>query len=97
MIHYTCSFRCTSPECLSPDHLRAPLMNVKSVNPTGVQRKVQSAVLQRTARPTAKSLYFISVLYQSEFWNLESPRLLITELPFEQCCQHSNERQSLLC
>lgn len=79
------SFRSTSPECSSPDHLTVPSMILNSVRLTGLQRKIRSAALQRKTRVIAKSLYrcCASVLYQSEFWNLGSPRLLITRLPSE--------------
>lgn len=89
MTGYSSSFRSTSPEYSSPRHLTAPLMILNSIRLMGPQRKVRSAALQRKTRPIAKSLFSASVLYQSEFWNLGSPRLLITRSPPKQCFQHS--------
>lgn len=57
--YYSSSFRSTSPECSSPDHLTAPLMILNSIRLMGPQRKVQSAALQRKTRLIAKSLCFM--------------------------------------
>lgn len=60
MIYCSSSFRSISPGCWSLDHLTPPLMILNSISLMGLQRTVQTVALQRTIRPIAKSLYFIS-------------------------------------
>lgn len=68
------SFRSTSPECSSPDHLTAPLIIRNSVRHTGPERKVRSAALRRKARLIAKSLCFVHLYSISQnFGTLDPP------------------------
>lgn len=74
MIYCSSPFRSISPECLFLDPLTPPLMILNSICLMELQRKVQSAVLQRKTRLIAKSLYFILQYFISQnFGTLDPP------------------------